>query len=141
MESQLEKNKAIVRRFNKKFIEEGNLDSFKDLIDDEFINHTAMAGVDPGPEGMITVINNMLRTAFPDLTVTIYEQVAEGDLVTTRKAISGTHTGPFMGVPATGRPVTINVMDMVRIKNGKYYEHWGINTMQVVLAQLSAGMK
>ena len=141
MEPQLEKNKAIVRRFNKKFIEEGNLDSFKDLVDDEFINHTAMAGVDPGPEGMITVINNMLRTAFPDLTVTIYEQVAEGDLVTTRKAISGTHTGPFMGVPATGRPVTIDVMDMVRIKNGKYYEHWGINTMQVVLAQLSAGMK
>lgn len=141
MESQLDKNKAIVRRFNKEFIEEGNLDSFKDLMDDEFINRTAMAGVDPGPEGMITVINNMLRTAFTDLTVTIYEQVAEGDLVTTRKAISGTHTGPFMGVPATGRPVTIHVMDMVRVKNGKYYEHWGINTMQVVLAQLSAGMK
>ena len=46
---------------------------------------------------------NVLRPAFPDLAVVIYEQVAEGDLVTTRKAITGTHTGPLLGIPPTGR--------------------------------------
>jgi predicted ester cyclase len=137
MQSQLENNKAVVRRFNKEVIEQGNLESFKELMDENFINRTAAAGVNNGPEGMINTFNNILRPAFPDMTVTIYGQVAEGDLVTTRKAIMGTHTGAFMGVPATGRKVTIDVMDMVRIKNGKYYEHWGINTMQVVLAQLA----
>ena len=137
MSTQLENNKTIVRRFNKEVIEQGNLESFKELMDATFINRTAPPGMNPGPEGMINTFNNILRPAFPDMTVTIYEQVAEGDLVTTRKAIAGTHTGPFMGVAATGRTVTIDVMDMVRIREGKYYEHWGVNTMQVVLAQLA----
>jgi predicted ester cyclase len=137
MESQLEKNKMVVRRFNKEFIEQGNLESFKELMDEHFINRTAMAGVNNGPEGMIHVINNIVRTAFPDLTVTIYDQVAEGDLVTTRKAITGTHTGMLMGVAPTGRKVTIDVIDIVRIRNGKYFEHWGINTIPIVVAQLA----
>jgi predicted ester cyclase len=137
MESQLEKNKTVVRRFNKEFIEEGNLDSFKELMDEHFINRTAMAGVNNGPEGMIHVLNNVLRSAFPDMTVTIYDQVAEGELVTTRKAIMGTHTGTFMGVAPTGRNVTIDVIDIVRVRDGKYFEHWGINTLPVVAAQLA----
>jgi predicted ester cyclase len=137
MESQLEKNKTVVRRFNKEFIEEGNLDSFKELMDEHFINRTAMAGVNNGPEGMIHVLNNVLRSAFPDMSVTIYEQVAEGELVTTRKAIMGTHTGTFMGVAPTGRKVTIDVIDIVRVRDGKYFEHWGINTLPVVAAQLA----
>jgi predicted ester cyclase len=137
MESQSEKNKTVVRRFNKEFIEEGNLDSFKELMDEHFINRTAMAGVNNGPEGMIHVLNNVLRSAFPDMTVTIYDQVAEGELVTTRKAIMGTHTGTFMGVAPTGRKVTIDVIDIVRVRDGKYFEHWGINTIPVVAAQLA----
>jgi predicted ester cyclase len=137
MSTQLENNKTIVRRFNKEVIEQGNLESFKELMDADFINRTALPGMNRGPEGMINMFNNILRPAFPDMTVTIYQQVAEGDLVTTRKAITGTHTGPFMGVAATGLPVTIDVMDMVRIREGKYYEHWGVNTLQAVLAQLA----
>jgi predicted ester cyclase len=136
MESLTEKNKAVVRRFNKEFIEQGNLESFKELMDENFINRTAMAGVNNGPEGMIQVLNNMLRPAFPDMTVTIHLQVAEGDLVTTRKAITGTHTGTFMGIAPTGRRITIDVIDIVRVKDGKYFEHWGINTIPVVAAQL-----
>jgi len=137
MSTQLEDNKTVVLRFNREVIEQGNLESFKELMDPDFINRTAPPGMNNGPEGMLHTFNHILRPAFPDMTVTLYQQVAEGDLVTTRKAIKGTHTGPFMGVPATGRSVTIDVMDMVRIKEGRYYEHWGVNTMQVVLAQLA----
>ena len=139
MDTQLEKNKAVVQRFNREVIEEGNLQSFKALMDQAFINRSAPAGMDNGPQGMINTFNNILRPAFPDLKVTIYDQVAEGDKVTTRKTISGTHQGPIMGIAATNKKISIDVIDIVRVKDGKYVEHWGINTLGSVLAELSKG--
>jgi predicted ester cyclase len=136
METQKERNKAAVRRFNKEVIEEGSVTSFKELMSDQFINHSAPVGTDNGPQGMINTFNNILRPAMPDLKVVIYDQVSEGDFVTTRKTITGTQTGVFFGVPPTGRKITIDVIDIVRLKDGKYFEHWGINTLSSVLAQL-----
>jgi predicted ester cyclase len=92
--------------------------------------------MDNGPQGMINTFNNVLRPAMPGIKVTIYEQVGEGDLVTTRKNISGTQTGMLMGIAPTGKKVSIDVIDIVRIKNGKYFEHWGGNTLPSALAQL-----
>jgi predicted ester cyclase len=137
MKEQLEKNKAVVKRFNKEVIEEGNAESWKELMDDAFINRTAPPGADNGPQGMLNTFNNILRPAFPDLKVTLFEQVAEDDLVTTRKAITGTHTGAFFGIPPTGRKITINVIDIVRVRDGKYWEHWGINTLPALRTLLS----
>ena len=83
-----EYNKAVVLRFNKEVIEDGNVDSFEELMDPAFINHSAPLGADNGPSGMINTFNNVLRPAMPDLKVTIHEQIAEGDLVTSRKTLS-----------------------------------------------------
>ncbi len=135
-QNKLEQNKAVVRRFNQEVIAEGNLDSFRDLMDDQFINHSAPEGSNNGPQGMINTFNTVLRPAMPDMQVMIHDQVAEGDLVTTRKAITGTQTGPLLGVLPTGLRITIEVIDVVRLRNGKYYEHWGINTLPAVLQQL-----
>jgi predicted ester cyclase len=77
-----------------------------------------------------------LRPAFPDLKVVIYDQIAEGDKVTTRKAILGTHLGTIMGVAPTERKVKIDVIDIVRVKDGKYLEHWGINNLYKVVEEL-----
>jgi len=136
METMTENNKAVVRRFNQEVIEQGNVDSFNALMDNTFINRSAPAGMDNGPQGMIWFFNDILRPAIPDLKVTIHHQVAEGDLVTTRKTISGTQTGLLLGVPATGRVISIEVIDMVRVKDGKYAEHWGITTLPELLATL-----
>ncbi|MBC3539823.1 ester cyclase [Rufibacter sediminis] len=133
--SDLETNKAIVKRFNKEVIEQCNLNSFKELMDRDFINRTAPPNAN-NSDGMWNTFSNILKMAFPDLTVEIYDQIAEGDKVTTRKAIIGTHTGIFMGVEPTGKQVKIDVIDIVRLKNGKYFEHWGINTIQTVLSEL-----
>jgi predicted ester cyclase len=137
MESLLEKNKAIVRRFNQEVIEQCSRESFEELIRDDFINHTAAPGMNGGKDGMWNTFKYLLQTGFPDLKVIIYDQVAEADLVTTRKAIIGIHSGTIMGIPPTGREITIDVMDMIRLRDGKYYEHWGVNTFQLVLSQLS----
>ena len=131
----LEKNKAAVRKFNKEVIEQCNWETFNAIMDKDFINQTAPAGSN-GADGMWNTFNNILRPAFPDLKVEIYDQVAENDKVTTRKAIVGTHKGVLMGIAPTGRQIKIDVIDIVRLKNGKYFEHWGINTLQSVLAEL-----
>jgi predicted SnoaL-like aldol condensation-catalyzing enzyme len=132
-----EDNKSVVLRFNKEVIEQGSVESFNELMDPAFINHSAPPGADNGPQGMINTFNNILRPAMPDMKVIIHAQIAEGDMVTTRKSIVGTQTGALLGVPPTGRQVTIDVIDMVRVKDGRYYEHWGVNTLPAVLAQLA----
>jgi predicted ester cyclase len=130
-------NKAVVRRFNAAVIERGDRAAFEALIAADFVNRSALAGAPNGPESMWTTFATVLRPALADLTVTIHDQIAEGDKVTTRKTITGTHVSALMGVAATGRAVAIDVIDIVRIAEGRYAEHWGLNTLAAVLAQLS----
>jgi len=130
--------KAVVRRFNEEVIAKGDRDAFDALIDPAFVNRTAPPGAPDGPESMWNTFENILRPALSGLTVTIHDQIAEGDKVTTRKTITGTHEGTLMGIAATGRPVAIDVIDIVRIVDGRYAEHWGLNTLAAVLAQLRA---
>lgn len=137
MKSQLEQNKAVVLRFNKEIIEQGNMNSFKELVDDDVINHAAPAGTPSGPESMSHFIIGVLRKGFPDIKVEIFDQIAEGDKVTTRKALHARHTGEFMGVPPSNKKVIINVIDIIRLRDGKYIEHWGISTLPDVLKEIS----
>lgn len=131
--------KEVVRRFNIEVIQEGNRNSFNELIASDFINHSAPPNQPNGPESMWNTFQNVLRPALSNLTVTILDQVAEGDKATTRKTITGVHAGTLLGVAATGRPVTIEVIDIIRVRDGRYSEHWGINTLPTVLAQLKQG--
>lgn len=136
MEPLLDFNKRIVQRFNQEVITDGNEASFHELMDEHFVNHSAPPGADNGPAGMWNTFQHVLRPALTDLQVHIQAQVGEGEFVTTRKTITGTHTGPLLGVAPTGQFVTIDVIDIVRVRDGKYYEHWGLNTLAVVLAHL-----
>ena len=104
-------------------------------MDHDFINRTAPISAN-GADGMWNTFSNILRPAFPDLTVEIYEQIAEDDKVVTRKAITGTHKGKLFDILPTGQRIKIDVIDIVRVKDGKYIEHWGINTLQTVLSEL-----
>src|SRR4051812_33562153 len=132
---QLSLNKAVVTRFNKAYIEGGDMQAFREIMDSSFVNHTAMPGMSPGLDG-ITATIDMFRQAFPDLTVTIHDQIEEGDLVVTRKTFYATHAGPFMGIAATGRKVTIDTIDIIRLRDGKYVEHWAVRDMLNVMQQL-----
>jgi predicted ester cyclase len=78
-----------------------------------------------------------LRTAFPDLHLTLDDLVERDDMVWIRLTANGTHTGPFMHRPPTGRPFSINVMDVVRLKNGKIVEHWGVPDRFALMWQLA----
>ncbi len=131
----LSRNKQAVIRFNKDVIERGNLEAFNELMAQDFINRTALPSANDA-EAMWNTFNNVLHPAFANLKVEILDQIAENNKVTTRKAITGTHTGILMGVAPTNRAVRIDVIDIVRLDNGKYKEHWGINNLQSIVEEL-----
>ncbi|WNV82941.1 ester cyclase [Umezawaea sp. Da 62-37] len=137
MSTEQNSNKAVVAHFNKAFIEGGDLDVFSETMSPDFVNRTPQPGQAVGPEGAEHFFTRILRPAFPDLTVTIHDQIAEGDRVVTRKSYRATHLGEFQGMPATGRTVEFDVIDIIRLEGGQYVEHWAVADMAGLRGQLS----
>ena len=131
----IQKTKDVVIRFNKEFLEGGDSSVLKEIVAENFKNQTAPPNTPSDSSGLIQMVE-LLHKGFPDIKIQILDQVAEGDLVASRKIMTGTHLGEIMGHPPTGRKVTINVMDFVRIKDGKYIEHWGRNDLMQVIQSL-----
>jgi predicted ester cyclase len=130
-----EENKALFLRTYEELLNAGDLSVADELVAPEFVNHEAPPGRDRGPESM-RGLAAMLRTAFPDLHFEIEDLVAEGDLVAGRLTMSGTHEGPLMGTPPTGRPVRQDHMHFVRFEGGKAVEHWGVRDDLGMMRQL-----
>jgi len=137
MSHSTEQNKQIVLRFNKECIEQGIPGSFEELLSDKVINHSAPPGMPNGKESFYFFLNNVLRSGFSNLRVEILEQIAERDLVTTRKKIKAIHTGQIFGIPASNKEVEINVIDIIRLSEGKYAEHWGQSNFEQVIKEIS----
>ena len=130
-----EENKALYRRFVDEVINHKNTDALSDLMAVDMVDHNLMPGQAPGLEGMQTLMTMSLG-AFPDLHSTIDVLIAEGDLVAGRMTTTGTHTGDFMGIPATGKQVKFTETHIVRIANGKAVEHWGNSDDMGMMQQL-----
>ena len=78
----------------------------------------------------------MYYNAFPDLQFTIEDMIAEEDMVVVRQTGSGTHQGELMGIPPTGKHVTVSGIAMIRISNGNGVEEWFIGDDLGLLQQL-----
>jgi steroid delta-isomerase-like uncharacterized protein len=129
-------NKAIMQRFYDEVVNAGNIDLIDELLSDDFTEHEEVPGLEPTREGVKQFFGTF-KQAFPDSTFTAEELVAEGDLVATRVTIRGTHTGgEFMGIPATGKAVEVQAMDLVQFADGKGTAHWGVTDMVALLTQL-----
>jgi steroid delta-isomerase-like uncharacterized protein len=89
----------------------------------------------PGAEGVRAVIAS-LRRAFSDFHLEIEDMIVTGDTAWARMTATGTHDGPFMGHPPTGRPMRIDVFDVIRVADGRMVEHWGVPDRLGVLRQL-----
>lgn len=130
--------KTVVTRFNAEVIEQGLRASFDELMNPAFVNWSAPQDAPRDGESMWRTFENVLRPAIHGLRVHIHEQLCDGEKVTTRKTLSGTHGGTLMGVPPTGRTISIDVIDIVRVRDGQYLEHWGLNTLLATVAALRA---
>jgi predicted ester cyclase len=76
------------------------------------------------------------RAAFPDLRITVEDALTDGDRFASRTTVTGTHTGDLMGMPATGRRISVEAVDIGRIHNGQAIERWGGLNMYAPLTQL-----
>jgi len=130
-----EENKALVRRFVDEVQSKGNADLIDEICSAEFVNHSAPPGIPTDCEG-IKIVTAMFRGAFPDSYFTVEDMVAEGDKVATRKTFHGTHEGEFMGIPPSGRSVSMGLIDIVRISEGRVVEHWSMGDTLGMMRQL-----
>jgi steroid delta-isomerase-like uncharacterized protein len=117
---------------------QGKLDEVIELVGDDYVGHVPGA---PGPirgkDGFRGFASSYLA-AFPDGTITVDHQIAEGDFVATRWTGRGTNTGELMGMPPTGKQVTVEGITYSRVADGKAHEAWLIWDTLSMMQQLGA---
>ncbi len=111
-------NVAVIGRFLEEVINQGRLEQADELVAVDFVELDPLPGQRQGREGLKEVIG-MLRAAFPDIHWVVDETVASGDKVVTRFTWTGTHRGTFLGIPATGRSVSVKGVVIDRLAAGK----------------------
>lgn len=122
-----EANKAVVRRYLLEILNHRETDLLGSLVDADYLDHVAFPGQAPGLAGVRQRVNTLLGSLDPQWTV--HDLVAERDLVMVRWTLAGTHQGTFLGVPATGKPISFNGIDIYRVTDGKLSEHWNVVDM------------
>ncbi len=132
-----EQNKALARRAIEEVWNKGKLEVIVELTASNATFHdpSVPGGKFTGPEGVRQFVQ-IYRTAFPDVHITINDQIAEGDQVATRWTATGTHKGELMGIAPTNKRVTVTGTDIERYQGGKVVESWASYDMLGMLQQL-----
>lgn len=129
-------NTQALRRLLDEAFSKGNLSVADEVMTPDCIEHQNGAP-GSGPEAVKQVVTG-LRSSFPDLKLHIEDIVTVGDCVWARVKARGTDTGGVGGMPPTGRSVEIDVIDIVRVRDGKIAEHWGVADRLGMLQQIGA---
>jgi steroid delta-isomerase-like uncharacterized protein len=129
--------KDVYRRFLDEGFNRGNLDALDDILTPDYVDHNAPPGTLPGPAGIKSIIAGF-RAAFPDVRMTIEDQLADGDRVATRYTFRGTHLGNLMGIPPSGKQIEMTGITIARIAGGKMAEGWVVYELLSLLQQIGA---
>ncbi len=132
----LETNKAVVRQWLAGWNERG-----VDAVDDLFAPHFTDQQLARGPDGAVSLetLKERLRTLDAMLGPARFdeqEMIAEGDRVLVRWTVQGTHRGPYLGLPPTGRPFRVDGVNIFRVVDGRIVERWSFLDVPTLLAQL-----
>lgn len=132
-----EQNKALARRGTEEVWNQGKLAVIDELVASNATYHdpNVPGGKFTGPEGLKQFVQ-IYRNAFPDVHITIQDQIAEGDKVVNRWTATGTHKGDLMGIKPTNKFSTVTGVDIERYQNGKVVESWANYDMFGMLQQL-----
>jgi steroid delta-isomerase-like uncharacterized protein len=128
---------ATIRRMYD-LINAGDIDGFGELLAEDFVEHEETPGLDPTKEGVKQFVH-LYKAAFPDLRMEAQDVLMSGDKVVARARATGTHQGEFLGMPATGKHVDVQLIDIIRFDDdGLAREHWGLFDALAMLQQLGA---
>ena len=119
-------------------INAGDIDGFGELLAEDFVEHEEMPGLEPSKEG-VKQLFHMYRAAFPDLRMEPQDVLVSGNKAVARVRATGTHQGEFLGMPATGNSVDVQLIDITRFgDDGLAREHWGVFDALALMQQLGA---
>lgn len=118
-------------------VSSGNLQVLHEIFSANVIEHDPAPGQGKGPEGYIELFTTM-RTAFPDLQVTVEHIVQDENNLAMAYKMTGTHEGDFMGIAPTGKTFEARGMQISRFENGKIVERWGSSDELGLVKQLGA---
>lgn len=115
----------------------GRVSAIDEMLAEDAVTHgLGEAGVEiRGPAAFKPFVAR-LRGAFPDIAVTVEQTIAEGDWIASRWSARMTHSGDDLGVPATGKHVTVTGMSMARVREGKMIEGWNNWDMLGLMQQI-----
>lgn len=129
-------NKQLLRRYYEEVLMQGRVDILEAIARADYVEHSPFPGHGQGLEGLRQRVNT-LRTAF-NQHFTLELLIAEGDKVAVLWTTRGTHTGEFLGLPATGKSYTIQGVDIHQLRDGRMAEHWDVVDLYGFLVQVGA---
>ncbi len=127
--------KIQLERIPLEVFNQGNIGLIDELVSPDYVEHYQQPGVPPTREGFKQVAM-ALRAAFPDVRYTVEDTIESGDKIVHRLSASGTMTGEFGGMSATGKRATWTEIHIGRVANGRLVEHWGLVDELGMLVQL-----
>jgi steroid delta-isomerase-like uncharacterized protein len=127
-------NRDLIIKFYQAF-DRGDFDLVREMMAENFAAHLVGLPETLGRDGFIE-FGSKFRQAFPDVSHQFDRPICEDDKVVTSGIFTGTHLGNFQGLPATGRSISIAVMHIDRISDGKVVEHWGQGDQAGMMQQL-----
>lgn len=125
-------NTTLVQQFFDEVVNQRNLAALGQFVSPNAINHSVPEGLPQEPSQFL----GLHLGAFPDLTATVENLLVAGDKVIALVSYHGTHQGAFLGIPPTGKSITITGINIFRIDNGQVVEHWGLTDRITALRQL-----
>lgn len=128
-------NTAVVRRYYDEVLNHGRVSTLTDLAVEDYVEHDPFPGQGDGRADLQRRVETLLG-AFSPCSFVLEDVVAEGDRVVVRWTSTGTHSGEFLGMPATHRDYTISGIDIHRLEGGRMAEHWHVVDQLSQLQQL-----
>jgi steroid delta-isomerase-like uncharacterized protein len=132
-----EQNKAIVRRIYDELLNQENRSIIDEIYAQDLIMHDPFMGTVTGVDAFRQLLS-MFDTAFPGHRAQVHHVLAEGDLVAVVHTHTAKHTGPFMGMPPTGKEVVVPGVEVFRMVDGKIAEFWRHDDDAGLMMQLGA---
>jgi steroid delta-isomerase-like uncharacterized protein len=127
--------KAVYKRMIDEAFNAGNLEVVDEVVAPNYVLHGAPPDMPQGPDAIRATVK-AFRTAFPDLKIELEELVSEGDKVSARSVMRGTHNGPLFGIPPTHKKVAVDGLTMVTVRDGRVQESWVKNDTLQLFQQL-----
>lgn len=132
-----EQNKSLIFRYLDEVWGKGNLAAVDEFLSPDYKRYLSPSSEPLNIKGQKQRLTGF-RAAFPDVEITVEDIFAEGDRVVFRSTMRGTHQGIFQEIQPTGKSVAVGLLDVIRIEDGKFIEHWGGPDMLDLVKQLGA---